>query len=172
VLSTPTIKNPMPSSGFVINKRRSIVFRYPHLLGSLEISNQALWHPYDFLLWAHPRCTNELSLYTICTLGQHIERINLNWGYFGILILVLALLLYVTNLLTSLVIPAISPHKTSFVISKGSLASLGDIAQSLFVERCPLATQAHKQVVLTTIDLSQGVIELFYLLLECPILNH
>jgi hypothetical protein len=82
------------------------------------------------------------------------------------------LLLYVTNLLVDFAIPTIVPHKTSFVISKGSLAFLGDIAQSLFVERCPLAIQAHKQVVLTTIGLSQGVIELFYHLSECLILNH
>jgi hypothetical protein len=77
-----------------------------------------------------------------------------------------------TNLLANLAIPAIIPHKTSFVISKGDLAFLGDIAQSLFVEICPLATQAHKQAVLTTIGISQGVIELSYLLLEYLILNH
>jgi hypothetical protein len=82
------------------------------------------------------------------------------------------LLLYVTNLLVTFAIPAIVPHKASFVISKGSLAFLGDIAQSLIVEICPLTTQAHKQAVLTTIGLNQGVIELFYLLLECLILNH
>jgi hypothetical protein len=81
-------------------------------------------------------------------------------------------MLYVTNLLATFAIPAIVPHKTSFVISKDGLIFLGDIAQSLFVERCPLATQAHKQAVLTTIGLSQGVIELFYLLLECLILNN
>jgi hypothetical protein len=80
-------------------------------------------------------------------------------------------LFYVTNLLAIFAIPAIVPHKTSFMISKGGLAFLGDIAQFLFVERCPLASQAQKQVVLTTIGLSQGVIELFYLL-ECLILNH
>jgi hypothetical protein len=64
-------------------------------------------------------------------------------------------------MLATLAISTIVPHKTSFVISKCGLAFLGDIAQSLFVERCPLATQAHKQAVLTTIGLSQGVIELF-----------
>jgi hypothetical protein len=77
-----------------------------------------------------------------------------------------------TNLLATFAILAIVSHKTSFVISKGGLVVLEDIAQSLFIERCPLDTQAHKQAVLTTIGLSQGVIELFYLLLECLILNH
>jgi hypothetical protein len=71
---------------------------------------------------------------TIYTIGKHIER------YFHILVLVHALLLYVTNMLATLAIPAIIPHKTSFVISKGGLAFLEDIAQSLSVERCPLAT--------------------------------
>ena len=46
------------------------------------------------------------------------------------------------------------------------------IAQSLFVEISSLATQAHKQAVLTTIGLSQGVSELLDLLLEVLILNH
>jgi hypothetical protein len=77
----------------------------------------------------------------------------------------------VTNLLVIFAIPDIVPHKTSFVISKGSFAFLEDKAQFLFVERCPLATQGHKQAVLTTIGFSQGVIELFYLL-ECLIVNH
>jgi hypothetical protein len=78
--------------------------------------------------------------------------------------------LYVTNLLATFTIPIIVPHKISFVISKGGLAFLRDIAQSLFIERCPLATQTHKQAVLTIIGFSQGVIEHFYLL-ECLILN-
>jgi hypothetical protein len=107
----------------------------------------------------------------ICTLSKHIKRIKLNGGYFSILVLVHTLLLYVINLLATFAILAIVPHKTSFMTSKGGLAFLGDIAQSLVVERCPLATQAHKQVVLTTIGLSQGVIGLFYLLLEYIILN-
>ena len=81
-------------------------------------------------------------------------------------------LLYMTNLLATFAILAIVPHKMSFVTSKGGLAFLGDIAQSLFVERCPLATQAYNQAVLTTIGLSQGMIELFYLHPKCLILNH
>jgi hypothetical protein len=82
-----------------------------------------------------------------------------------------ALLLYVTNLLATFAIPTIVPHKTIFVISKGGLTFLRDIAQSLFVERCPLATQTHKQAVLTTIGLKEGVIELFDLLLKCLIIT-
>jgi hypothetical protein len=53
------------------------------------------------------------------------------------LFFVLAILLYVTNLLSTSAIP-------SLVRSKGGLAFLGDIAQSFFVEGCPLATQAYK----------------------------
>jgi hypothetical protein len=49
-------------------------------------------------------------------------------------------MLFVTNLLVTIAIPAIVLHKTSLVRSKGGLALLGDIAQSLFVERCSLAT--------------------------------
>jgi hypothetical protein len=59
-----------------------------------------------------------------------------------------------TNLLTTSAIPTIVLHKTSLVRSKDGLAFLGDIAQSLFVERCSLATQAHKQAVLNTIGLA------------------
>jgi hypothetical protein len=61
--------------------------------------------------------------------------------------------LYVTNLLATFAIATIVLHKTSLVRSKSSLAFLGGIAQSLFVERSSLATQAHKQAVLTTISL-------------------
>jgi hypothetical protein len=64
------------------------------------------------------------------------------------------MLLYVTNLLATFAIATIVLHKTSFVRSKSGLAFLGVIAQSLFVERSSLATQAHKQAVLTTISLS------------------
>ena len=80
-------------------------------------------------------------------------------------------MIFMTNLLATSAKPTIVLHKTSLVRSKGRLAFLGDIAQSLFVERSSLATQAHKQAALTTIGLSQGVIEFFYLL-ECLILNH
>ena len=76
-----------------------------------------------------------------------------------------------TNLLATSVKPTIVLHKISLVRSKGRLAFLGGIAQFHFIEISSLATQAHKQVVLTTIGLSQGVIVLFYLLLECLILN-
>jgi len=73
-------------------------------------------------------------------------------------------------MLASFAIPAIVLHKTIFVRSKGGLAFLGVIAQSLFIERSSLATQAHKQAVLTTISIGYGVIELFHLL-ENFILN-
>ena len=76
-----------------------------------------------------------------------------------------------THLLATNAKPTIVLHKTSLVRSKDRLAFLGIIAQSLFVERSSLATQAHKQVVLTTIGLSQSVSELVNLL-EIFILNH
>jgi hypothetical protein len=63
-------------------------------------------------------------------------------------------MLFVTNLLATIAIPAIVLHKTNLMRSKDNLAFLGGIAQSLFIERCSLATQAHKQVVLTTIGLA------------------
>ena len=88
------------------------------------------------------------------------------------LVLVLALLLYMPNLLASIVKLTIVLHQTILVRSKGRLAFLGGIAQSLFVERSSLAIQAHKQAVFTTINLSQGVSELIDLLLEGFILNH
>ena len=81
-------------------------------------------------------------------------------------------MLSMTNLLATSAKPTIVLHKTCLVRSKGRLAFLGGIAQSLFVERSSLATQAHKQAVLTTIGLSQGVSELIDLLLEVLILNH
>ena len=65
-----------------------------------------------------------------------------------------------TNLLATSAKPTIILHKTSLVRSKCRLAFLGGIAQTLFVERSSLATQAHKQAVLTTIGLSQSVNEL------------
>jgi hypothetical protein len=46
------------------------------------------------------------------------------------------------NLLASIAKPTIVLYKTSLVRSKGYLAFLGGIAQSLFVERKSLATQA------------------------------
>ena len=58
------------------------------------------------------------------------------------LVLVLAILLYMPNLLASIAKPTVALHKTSLVSHKGRLAFLGGIAQSLFVERKPLATQA------------------------------
>ena len=81
-------------------------------------------------------------------------------------------MLFMTNLLATSAKPTIVLHKTSLVRSKGRLAFLGGIAQSLFVERRSLAIQAHKQVVLTTIGLSQSVSELVDLLLEVLILNY
>jgi hypothetical protein len=63
-------------------------------------------------------------------------------------------MLFMTNLLATIVILAIVLHKTSLVRSKDGLAFLGGIAQSLFVERSSLATQAHKKAVLTTIGLA------------------
>ena len=112
------------------------------MLGSLKVSDQALWHPNGFLLRAHPWFTNELSLYTICTLRKHIERIKLNGGYISIFALVVAFMLFMTNLLATSAKPTIVLHKTCLVRSKDRLAFLGGIAQSLFVERKPLATQA------------------------------
>jgi hypothetical protein len=82
------------------------------------------------------------------------------------------MMLYMTNLLATFAIATIVLHKSSLVRSKSGLTFLGVIAQCLFVERSSLATEAHKQAVLTTISLSQGVIELFYLLLEIFILNY
>jgi hypothetical protein len=39
-LSAPTIKNPMPSFDFVIDLQKKInFFKYPNLLGSLEVSH-------------------------------------------------------------------------------------------------------------------------------------
>jgi hypothetical protein len=58
---------------------------------------------------------------------------------------------FVTNLLATSAKTTIVLHKISLVRSKGHLAFLRNIAQSLFIERCPLATQAHKQEVLSTI---------------------
>ena len=81
-------------------------------------------------------------------------------------------MLFVTDLLATSAKPTIVLHKTSLVRSKGRLAFLRGIAQSLFVERSSLVNQAHKQAVLTTIGLSQGVSELIDLLLEGLILNH
>jgi len=75
---------------------------------------------------------------TTVTLHKHIVRIKLNGGYTWFL--VHAPLLNMTNLLATFEIATIVSHKTSLVRSKGGLAFLGDIAQSLFVERCPLAT--------------------------------
>jgi hypothetical protein len=63
------------------------------------------------------------------------------------------MLLYVINLLVTFAIATIILHKMSLVRSKSGLAFLEVIAQSLFIERCPLATPAHKQAVLTTISL-------------------
>jgi hypothetical protein len=54
------------------------------------------------------------------------------------------MLLYVTNLLATFTIATIVLHKMSLVRSKNGLAFLRVIAQSLFVERSSLATQAHK----------------------------
>jgi predicted secreted protein len=82
------------------------------------------------------------------------------------------MLLYVINLLATFARATIVLYKTSLVRSKSSLAFLEVIAQSLFVERSSLATQAHKRAVLTTISLSKRVIGLFYLLLEIFILNY
>jgi hypothetical protein len=59
-----------------------------------------------------------------------------------VLVLILAILLYVPNLLASIVKPTIALHKASFGSSKGRLAFLGVIAESLFVKGEPLATQA------------------------------
>jgi hypothetical protein len=60
----------------------------------------------------------------------------------------------VTNLLAHFAIATIVLHKMSLVRSKSGLAFLRVIAQSLFVERSSLATQAPKKEVLTTISLS------------------
>jgi hypothetical protein len=46
------------------------------------------------------------------------------------------------NLLASIAKLTIALHKTSLVSSKGHLAFVGGIAQSLFVKRKPLSTQA------------------------------
>jgi hypothetical protein len=81
-------------------------------------------------------------------------------------------MLFMTHLFATKAKPTIVLQKTSLVRSKGRLAFLGGIAQSLFVERSSLATQAHKQAVLTTIGLSQSVSELVNLILEILILNH
>ena len=81
-------------------------------------------------------------------------------------------MLFMTNLLATSAKSTIVLHKISLVRSKGHLAFLRDIAQSLFIERSFLATQAHKQAALTTIGLSQSVSELIDLLLEGLILNH
>ena len=81
-------------------------------------------------------------------------------------------MLFMTNLLATSVKPTIVLQKTSLVRSKGRLTFLEGIAQSLFVERSSLANQAHKQAVLTTIGLRQGVSELIDLVLEILILNH
>jgi hypothetical protein len=60
-------------------------------------------------------------------------------------------MLFVTNFLATSAKPTIILYKTCLVRSKGRLVFLGGISQSLFVERTPLATQAHKQAVLTAI---------------------
>ena len=73
---------------------------------------------------------------------KHIERIKLNLGYIGLWLLFHALLLYMTNLLATSAKLTIVLHKTSLVRSEGRFAFLGGIAQSLFVERKSLATQA------------------------------
>ena len=62
-------------------------------------------------------------------------------------------------LLASNAKPTIALHKASFGSSKGRLAFLGGIAQSLFVKREPLATQALQQAGLTVIGLALGVSE-------------
>jgi len=69
-------------------------------------------------------------------------------------------MLFMTNLLATSAKSTIVIHKTSLVRSKGHLVFLGGIAQSLFVERCSLATQAHKQMILTTIGFAKGESEL------------
>ena len=66
----------------------------------------------------------------------------MNGGYISVLVLVLAILLYMPNLLASIAKLTIVLHKTSLVRSKVRLAFLGGIAHSLFVDRKPLATQA------------------------------
>jgi len=71
-----------------------------------------------------------------------------------VLVLVMALLLFVTNLLASIAKETLVPHKIALVRVKGRLALLGGIAKSLLVKGEPLATQAPKQVVLTTIGLA------------------
>ena len=86
--------------------------------------------------------------------------------------LVGAFMLFVTNLFATSAKPTIVLYKTCLVRSEGRLAFLGGIAQSLFIERSSLATQSHKQAVLTTIGLSQGVSELIDLLPEGLIFNH
>ena len=117
-------------------------FRYPNLLGSLKVSDQAFWHPNGFLLWAHNWCTDNLSMHPINTLDKHVTRIKLNWEYISLFVLVLAILLYMPNLLASIAKSTIASHKGSFEGCNGCLAFLGALAQSLFIERKPLATQA------------------------------
>jgi hypothetical protein len=51
-------------------------------------------------------------------------------------------MLYMPNLLASIAKPTIALHKARLWSSKGHLAFLGGIAQSLFIKREPLATQA------------------------------
>jgi hypothetical protein len=60
-------------------------------------------------------------------------------------------MLFMTNLLAISAKPTIVLYKTSLVRSKGRLAFLGGIAQSLFVERSSLATLAYKKAIFTTI---------------------
>ena len=57
------------------------------------------------------------------------------------LLLFFALMLFMTNLLATSAKPTIVLHKTSLVRSKGRIAFLGGIAQSLFVDRSSLVTK-------------------------------
>jgi hypothetical protein len=82
-------------------------------------------------------------MHTLDTLGKHIARIK--WysiNKFLAIVLFGAIMLKVPNLLTSIAKPTIALHKARLWSSKGRLAFLGSIAQSLFVKRESLATQA------------------------------
>ena len=59
-----------------------------------------------------------------------------------VLVLVLEILLYMPNLLASIAKPTIALYEVRLWSSKGRLAFLRGIAQSLFVKREPSATQA------------------------------
>ena len=80
--------------------------------------------------------------------------------------LLLAILLFMPNLLASIANDTITLHISGFVRSKGCLAFIGGINQCLFIEKKPLVTQALKQVGLTLIGLAYSMSKLIHLFLS------